>query len=124
MYWTGNKMCVVCNVKSPDASVSQLKRLIQFLYSKKLERVSNNNIRFNWGTVERCPVGMASCQKINSNQREFNRLTNEAEELLVAYLDNPTFNIYEILRYLQGYFPSVYKELEREYYIRNKKSED
>ena len=107
-----NPMCRTCTYR--DTKV-QVMRRISTILSDRYYSNPTKLIHFNWGVIEHCKYGISKCDKINSNQREFNLQVEQLNVKLSAFVENPEKQRYhELLQFLRGNFPGVYKQVEQE----------
>lgn len=108
--------CMSCHISTSE--LDRLKRLKDVLYH--IEPTNNYSIRFNWYFNPRCKFGV-SCNEITKLKRQLERYAEEIEPKLVTLGLSDDDNLYhQVLRLLQGYFPSVYKQLEIIYHTKQK----
>lgn len=115
-----NAMCMTCHYQKQDNKIRALIRINELLYRLRLDTHNvQRPIYFNWGTPTKCNIGI-SCDKTRENERYFNQYSRENTRLLTAFIEQkPDDRIYhEILRYMQGNFPTAYRQLEQEYNTR------
>lgn len=117
-----SQACMVCHYNSSPLDLVNLQRLSNFLSTKvDVSQVYRPN-RYNWQSNNKCQYGM-NCSKTHSYDNSFRRITNELDELLTGYIEQTDCSDYhEILRYLQGYQATVYREFEID--IRKHKSKE
>lgn len=113
--------CMICRYDMNPQELSNLKRLYDKLSRDIKADLVHNYKKYNWHSNNKCKYSM-SCNKTRQYENSFRRLTQELNILLSGYIEQTNCEDYhEVLRYLQGYFPSVYREFEIN--IRQKRKE-
>ena len=107
-----NQVCMICNYNERPMELSNLERLTSLLERQvDINAVQYPN-SYNWHSNNKCKYNM-SCMKTRNYETTFKRLTEKLNLLLTGYLEQvEDRKDYEVLRYLQGYFPSVYRQYE------------
>lgn len=114
-----NRACMICHYNEHPLEISNLERLVNILSSRVDESAIRSPKFYTWSTNNKCQYGM-SCTKTHNYENKFRSVTHRLNYLLTAYVETTDCeDLYEILRYLQGYFPMVYRELEID--VRKKK---
>ena len=108
------QVCIVCNYNAHPLELINLERLAQFL-SRKVDTTKVYKVKnFYWNTNNKCNYGMR-CNKTNTFDNSFRKIISKLNVLLTGYIEQTDCEDYhEILRYLQGYQPTVYREFELE----------
>lgn len=110
-------ICMTCHTKKNTQYLDQLKsidrRLCSVEVSEESKQAAGRGYAFLWGINSRCPYGKP-CPDIDRHKEEANRLAQNLEERLIAVATGDNKGLYhETLHYLQGYFPAVYRVMER-----------
>ena len=116
-------ICMMCHDNNMDIIKRQLEH-INMTIRAFLEDVDiyEYNDDYNWGIHFHCKYGIGNCPKVN--MQSIRRLSETAGMYLNAFIDKGDISKYHsILRLLQGYFPSVYKEFEKRILIKKHKGE-
>ena len=110
-FMTQGSPCVVCHINTMD--IDQLERLCRELRHKVDTEQVHSPTRHMWQFPIHCSYGIGNCQDINRARNTFNRLTEELDYLLAGYIEQTDCSdYYNILRYLQGTYPNVYRDFE------------
>ena len=112
--------CAICNNKGDCMMKNHLQSLEQICdnFTPK-EPVDDSRHNLMWGIHSHCRYGL-TCHDLSQFDRECQQIADSIESKLIAIAKEHDNSYYEILRLLQGYFPSVYRSLE-EIYNRNRK---
>jgi hypothetical protein len=103
---------MICNYNTRPIELVNLQRLTDWLQSKIDEHDVDKVYHYNWFNNNKCKYGM-SCTKTNTYNNEFTRTTQKLDILISGYIEQTDCSDYHtLLRYLQGYFPNVYREVE------------
>lgn len=112
-----NQMCMICKYDTHPSEYRSLERLKDKLNtifrSENIKaKSSSRSNRFNWYSNNKCKVGM-TCSKTNMYNSKFNTITDELNTLMNTYIEETDCSGYrELLTYLQGFFPNVYRDFE------------
>lgn len=91
----------------------KIKQQLEIELRNNSQRI-NNIKHYNWGPEDKCKYGI-QCSKTIQARNDYNRLTNNIDELMTAYIEQNQYDRYHvILNLLRGYFPTVYNQFERD----------
>ena len=109
--------CLICKQKNNNNTNIKLKSIQSILNREDfLDKRLDHYINFNFGSIERCKLGM-NCNDLIRKNNEFRQLTNDISNKLSLYVEYSDFhNVHEILQLLRGSFPAAYRQLEIEYH--------
>ena len=114
-------ICMICREKNRSDILMHLRRIDQMLHGIPEDTESARGLAFLWDIHSRCPYGM-SCPTLEENKRNCMRIARDLESRIVAVaVGNNDSLYYETLRMMQGYFPAVYRTMER---LRAQKKEE
>ena len=111
-----NTICMFCHEKDKKTVKEQLLRIERLL--QQVKRPGNaaeagRGIYFLWDIHARCPYG-SMCEDLDAYKSECMTIARRLEDKLITVATGADKAMYhETLRYLQGYFPAVYRLLER-----------
>ena len=119
-----NSACMMCRYNDHPSEYNNLERLARFLE----QIVKNTDVRnihhYVWHSNNKCTYGI-TCSKITNYNHKFNNITNQLNQLLTAYIETTDCeDNHQILQYLQGYFPNVYRDFEISVRQKMSKKED
>lgn len=107
-----NSVCLTCHKdNSLEMAVKNLDRLLARtdLYEGKIPY-------FDWNVQLKCKYGMY-CSDLKQTERKLTQILNKLEpKIMTIVTTKDTILYYPLLRNLQFYFPSVYKQVEKLYH--------
>lgn len=111
-----HEICMICRKKNDTHlldKLRQMERLLQRVEVTEESRKAGRGYTFSWFIHLNCDYGIG-CPQLEQRTSEARRLASNLEPRLVAAAISDNARLYhEILRYLQGDFPAVYRLLER-----------
>ncbi len=113
---------MTCHFSEHPLELVNLEKLENILSAKVDEKDVKKSEHCNWGVSPKCRYGM-TCAKTRNLRSKMDRITDRLDILLSAYIEQTDCRDYkEILRHLQGYFPAVYRQFERNVHIKKKQA--
>ncbi len=107
-----NNICLICHKdNSLEMIVKNLERLLISAdsYDGKIPY-------FNWQINLKCKYGMY-CSDLKRTEIKLNRILTQLEPKIMTVITTQDQHLYfELLKYLRGYFPAVYNQVEKLYH--------
>lgn len=108
-----NGLCVTCHYQEHDLSMRNLEYIQRRLNNIDISKVQRPH-HYNWSNNNKCKYGM-SCNKTQKYSQNFKRITENLDYLLTGFIEQTDCsNYHEILMFLRGTFPSVYRDFEHQ----------
>ena len=112
-----NTICRVCTSKNDNAKLHRLELILNTLEQGGIRKAPLNGSREHllWGSRMHCRYGIA-CPQIEQTESRCRSLENRIEGYFEPlFISKNEALFWKILRLMQGYFPDVYRYLEREW---------
>ncbi len=117
-----NSICVLCTQKKANYRLNRLQHILQ--YVTQGGKVCNKNVRslnMQWEIHSHCRYGI-SCPELNRQDTECRRVAERIEPYIAEIIESQdTARFRGLLELLRGDFPQVYRSVERNFYMANRK---
>ncbi len=105
-----SNICLICHEQ--NHKIHKLKQIEQLIRRHGTEPDNTGREIYNWGHHARCRYGIP-CNKIDAYNRENDRLARSLEPYLTSIAKSGDKGlIYELLQYLRGDYPQIYRTVE------------